>query len=110
MPLACIYEVFPLRGASCGSANLIIAFVNDAPTVRTILAHFGNSVHHVHWRRFVDGYTARSSPPSAYQELDSATDVLGFAPNGTTARAATLAGQERDATHVDTVYVYGRAG
>lgn len=39
--LARIYEVFPLRCPKCGGAMRIIAFITDAPTVRTILAHLG---------------------------------------------------------------------
>ena len=47
---------------------------------------------------------------SAYQELDSGTYVLSFAPSGTTTQTTTLSGQTLDATHVYTAYVYGRAG
>jgi hypothetical protein len=36
--------------------------------------------------------------------------VLSFNASGTSAQAVTLAGQELDAAHVYTVYVYGRNG
>ena len=39
--LARIYEVFPLRCPHCGGEMRIIAFLTDAPNVRTILAHLG---------------------------------------------------------------------
>jgi hypothetical protein len=41
MLLARIYEVFPLRCAHCGADMRIIAFINDGPTVRDILAYLG---------------------------------------------------------------------
>jgi hypothetical protein len=47
---------------------------------------------------------------SAYQQLDSGTYVLSFSPAGTTTQAATLTAQTLDATHVYTVYVFGRSG
>lgn len=36
---------------------------------------------------------------SAYQELDSGTYILSFAPSGTTTQTTTLSGQTLDATH-----------
>jgi hypothetical protein len=39
--LARIYQVLPLRCPKCGGAMRIIAFITDASTVRTILAHLG---------------------------------------------------------------------
>ena len=39
--LARIYQILPLRCALCGAQMRIIAFVTDAPAVKTILGHWG---------------------------------------------------------------------
>lgn len=39
--LARIYEIFPLRCTLCGAQMRIIAFITEAPTVKTILRHLG---------------------------------------------------------------------
>ena len=41
MLLARIYEVFPLVCSRCGGEVEIIAFITEAPTLRTILTHIG---------------------------------------------------------------------
>ncbi len=46
---------------------------------------------------------------SGYQEVDGATYAVTFSPAGTTTQAATLTA-ELDASHVYTIYVYGRNG
>ncbi|MBI3372641.1 MAG: hypothetical protein HY017_12930 [Betaproteobacteria bacterium] len=43
MPLARIYEAFPLACPICHTKMRIIAFINDAGTVRKILDHIGES-------------------------------------------------------------------
>ena len=41
MPLARIYEIFPLVCSRCGSEMEIISFITEAPTVRAILTPIG---------------------------------------------------------------------
>jgi len=47
---------------------------------------------------------------SAYQQVDPGAFSLGYAPTGTGQQAMRLSGQQLDAGHVYTIYLYGRAG
>jgi hypothetical protein len=47
---------------------------------------------------------------SSYQEVDAGTFALGYAPAGTGQQAVRLSGQQLDAGHVYTIYLYGRSG
>ena len=47
---------------------------------------------------------------SSYQQVDPGTFSLGYAPAGTGQQAVRLSGQQLDAGHVYTIYLYGRSG
>lgn len=45
MRLVCIDEAFPLACPICHAAMRIIAFINEAATVKKILQHLGETTH-----------------------------------------------------------------
>lgn len=100
-------------GAS-GAASLVGFQDNNLPSassrarVRVVNASADGTAYdvYVNYSKLLSGVSSVSA--SAYQELDPAAYVIGFAPAGSTSQTLTLASQSLDASHVYTVYIYGQ--
>ena len=110
------YSLVAYSVAGTGAVSTFALQDNNIPPasgkakLRVVNASSDSTVYdtYVNYSKFLSAVVPATG--SAYQELDGGTYVLSFAPTGTTAQAATLTGQALDATHVYTVYVYGRSG
>ena len=110
------YSLVAYSVAGTGAVSTFALQDNNIPPasgkakLRVVNASSDSTVYdtYVNYSKFLSAVVQATG--SAYQELDGGTYVLSFAPTGTTAQAATLTGQALDATHVYTVYVYGRSG
>ena len=110
------YSLVAYSVAGTAAVNLFALQDNNLPPasgkakLRVVNAGSDTTIYdaYVNYSKFLPAIGPATG--SSYQELDSGTYVLGFAATGTTTQATTLAGQELDAAHIYTVYVYGRSG
>jgi len=110
------YSLVAYSVTGTGSLSLFALQDNNLPVSGKAKLRFVNASSdstaydaYVNYTKLLTGIVPASG--SKYQELDSGTSfVLSFNTSGTGAQAVTLAGQELDAAHVYTAYVYGRNG
>jgi len=111
---ACDYSLV-VYGAAGGSPASLLALLDDnlPPASGMAKLRFVNAVSD---GNAYDAYANDSvvltnmgfATGSPYLSLTAGTFALGYGPNGTGQQAARLAGQQLDAGHVYTVYLYGR--